>query len=165
MKPVKLSELIETLELDTDERVTKVDLLSGCVVSVERSVVSAMEEGDEASLSELPDWQQPEVAIARAIAEDPGERFVAAPKQFDFHEYRQMERFIGMVADAEAAEQFWRSIKGKGAFRYFKDTASRLGWLEQWYQYRDEAMKEFVLGWAKAHQIPIVDDTTPNPKR
>jgi hypothetical protein len=97
MKPVKLSELIEALELDADERVTKVDLQDGCVVSVERSVVSALEEGDEAALGELPDWQQPEVEIARAIAEDSGERFVAAPGQFDFHEYRLMERFIGTV--------------------------------------------------------------------
>jgi hypothetical protein len=35
-----------------------------------------------------------------------------------------MERFIGTVENAEAAEQLWRAIKGKGAFRYFKDTAS-----------------------------------------
>jgi hypothetical protein len=165
MKPVKLSELIEALEFDSDERVTKVDLQNGCVVTVDRSVVSAVEDEDESSLGDLPDWQQPELEIARAIVADSGERFVVAPDKFDFQEYRQMERFIGTVADADAAEQLWRAIKGKGAFRYFKDMASRLGLLKQWYQYRDEAMKEFVRDWAEAHQIPVVDDTTPNPKR
>ncbi len=74
-----------------------------------------------------------------------------------------MERFIGTVADAGAAEQLWRAIKGKGAFRYFKDTASRFGLLKQWFQYRDEAMKQFVRDWAEAHQIPVVDDTPPKP--
>ena len=69
-----------------------------------------------------------------------------------------MERFIGTVADAEAAEQIWRAVKGKGAFRYFKDTASRLGLLKQWYRYRDDAMKEFVVEWAQAREIPFVDD-------
>jgi hypothetical protein len=165
MKPVKLSELIEALEFDSDERVTKVDLQNGCVLTVDRSVVRAVEEEDESSLGDLPDWQQPELEIARAIVADSGERFVVAPDKFDFQEYRQMERFVGTVADAEAAEQLWRAIKGKGAFRYFKDTASRLGLLKRWYQYRDEAMKEFVRDWAEAHQIPVMDDTTPNPKR
>jgi Uncharacterised protein family (UPF0158) len=75
-----------------------------------------------------------------------------------------MERFIGTVENAGAAEQLWRAIKGKGAFRYFKDTASRLGLLKQWYQYRDEAMREFVRDWAEAHQVPFVDDAAPNPQ-
>ena len=117
-----------------------------------------MEEGNEDELSDLPDWQKEEVETARAIVEDSGERFVDAPDKFVFHEYRHMERFIGTVEDREAAEQLWRAIKGKGAFRYFKDTASRLGLLEQWYRYRDDAMKEFVIDWAEAHRVPYDDD-------
>src|SRR5437660_12323574 len=97
--------------------------------------------------------------LARCMVEDAWVRFVPLLDKFDFHEYRQMERFIGTVEDSEAAEQLWRAIKGKGAFRYFKDTASRLGLLERWYQYRDEAMKEFVVGWAEAHNVPLAGDT------
>lgn len=164
MKPVKLSELIEALEFDSGEHMTRVDLQEGCVVSVDESIIRAVEEEDEARLSDLPDWQQPMVEIARAIVNDSDERFVDAPDKFDFHEYRQMERFIGTLEDDAAAEQLWRAIKGKGAFRYFKDTADRLGLLKQWYQYRDEAMKEFAREWAEARQIPIVGDTQPNPK-
>jgi Uncharacterised protein family (UPF0158) len=164
MKPIKLSELIEALEFDSDEHETRVDLENGRVVMVDRSVLSAVEEGDEESLGDVPDWQKQEVEIARAMVDDSGERFVAAPDKFEFNEYRQMERFIQTVADSAKAEQLWRAIKGKGAFRYFKDTANQLGLLKQWYQYRDEAMKEFVVDWAEAHQIPVVDDTPPNPK-
>ncbi|MGO8836626.1 MAG: UPF0158 family protein [Limisphaerales bacterium] len=163
MKPVKLSELIEALEFDSEEHVTRVDLENGCVVMVDNTVMSAVEEDDDAALQELPDWEREQVVIARAIVADSGQRFVEAPDKFDFHEYRQMERFIGTVEDAAAAEQLWRAIKGKGAFRYFKDTASRLGVLQQWYHYRDNAMKEFVRDWAVAHQIPIMDDTGSNP--
>ena len=53
----------------------------------------------------------------------------------------------------------WRAIKGKGAFRYFKDTARRLGLLDQWYQYRDAAVKEYVLAWAEANEVTVEDDT------
>ena len=165
MKPVKLSELIEALEFNSDEHGNWVDLQNGSVVRLAHSLISAIEEGDEGALESMADWEKEEAEIAKAIVGDSGERFINAPSKFDFDEYRQMERFIGTVADAEAAEQLWRAIKGKGAFRYFKDTASRLGLLKQWYQYRDEAMKEFVRDWAEAHRIPVVDDTTPNPKR
>jgi hypothetical protein len=73
-----------------------------------------------------------------------------------------MERFIGSVENSQAAEELWRAIKGKGAFRYFKDTAHRLGLLDQWYRYRDEAAKEHVIAWAEANQVTVEDDT---PKR
>ncbi len=158
MKPIKLSDLIDAVEFDFQESVTRVDLQEGRVVTVDRSVLSAAEESDEDSLSSVPNWQKEEVEIARAIVEDSGERFVEAPDKFDFHEYRHMERFIGTVEDTEAADQLWRAIKGKGAFRYFKDTARRLGLLERWYQYRDQAMKQFVLDWAKSCNIAVVDD-------
>jgi uncharacterized protein UPF0158 len=163
MKPVKLSELIEVLEFDSDEYTNRVDLQNGSVVRLANSLLSAVEEGDKEALDGLADWEQEEVEIAKAIVEDSGERFVDAPDKFDFHEYRHMERFIGTVENAEAAEQLWRAIKGKGAFRYFKDTASRFGLLERWYQYRDNAMKEFVVEWAEAHQVPVLDDMKQKP--
>ena len=95
MIPVKLSELIEEFEFDSEEHVTKVNLQTGCVVTVDRSVVSAVQESEEKSLGDLPDWPTPELEIARAIVEDSGERFVEAPDKFDFQENRHMERFIG----------------------------------------------------------------------
>ena len=165
MKPVKLSELFEVLEFDSDEYGNWVDLQTGGVVRLAHSLVSAVEEGDEEALAGMADWEKEEVEIARAMVEDSGERFMVAPAKFDFDEYRQMERFIATVEDAAAAEQLWRAIKGKGAFRYFKDTANRLGILKQWYDYRDNALKEFVHDWAEAHQISVVDDTTSNAKR
>ena len=164
MKPVKLSELIEALEFDSDEFGNWVDLQTGSVVRLAHSLISAVEEDDKDALESMADWEKEEVEIAKAIVADSGERFVDAPDKFDFNEYRQMERFIGTVEDRAAAEQLWRAIKGKGAFRHFKDTANRLGMLKQWFEYRDEAMKEFVRDWAEAHQIPVVDDTPPNPK-
>ena len=158
MKPTKLSKLIEALEFDSEEHVTRVDLQNGCVVTVDHTLLGALEAGDEAALGNLPDWEKAELEIARAMVNDSGERFVDAPGKFVFHEYRQMERFIGTIENADAAEQLWRAIKGKGAFRHFKDTANRLGLLERWYQYRDDAVKEFVIEWAEANNVPYEDD-------
>jgi hypothetical protein len=160
MKPVPLSNLIEALDFDSDEEVTRVDTQEGDVVRISSDVLSAIEGDDTETLEGLPDWQREEVEIARAIADDTSGRFVKAPNKFEFHEYRHMERFIGTVEDDQAAEQLWRAIKGKGAFRYFKDTAARFDLLDRWYRYRDDALKQFAIEWAEAQKIPVVNDST-----
>jgi hypothetical protein len=156
--PAKLSDLIEALEFDVPTHITLFDRQTGRVVSVDRDVMNGVEEEDQERLEGLPDWQKDEVEIARAVCNDNGERFIDAPDKFDFHEYRHMERFIATVEDGEAAEALWRAIKGRGAFRYFKDTADRLGLLDRWFRYRDEAMKAFVIEWAEANNVPFEDD-------
>jgi hypothetical protein len=153
----KLSDLTDTLEFDLPDHHTRYDRETGRIVTVEKSVLQSAEDGDVEALASLPEWQKPEVEIARAILADTGERFIDPPKKFDFHEYREMERFIGTVEDAEA-EQLWRAIKGKGAFRYFRDTLHRLGLQDEWRHYREKAVKEFVIAWAEQNQVPYADD-------
>lgn len=156
--PAKLSDLIEALEFDSPMHIMYFDRQTGHVVSVDRDVMSGIEEGDEERLRGLPEWQKEEVEIARAICDNNDERFINAPDKFDFNEYHHMERFIETVEDGETAEALWRAIKGRGAFRYFKDTADRLGLLDRWFRYRDEVMKEFVISWAEANNVPFEDD-------
>jgi hypothetical protein len=157
--PVKLSDLIFALESDSEEIETYFDRHTGLIVRVEGTVLSAVKEGDDEELTDLPDWQKEEVETARAIADDAGDRFIDPPGKFEFHEYRHMESFIRSLPEGETAEELWRAIKGRGAFRYFKDTLYRLGIQDSWYRYRDAAMKEFVIEWAVANNVPYQDDT------
>jgi hypothetical protein len=154
----KLSDLIGALEFDSPERRAYFDRQKGEIVSVERTILGAFEDGDEERFAHVPDWQKDEVEVARTIADDDGQRFIDAPDPHEFHEYRHMERFIGSLSDPQAADQLWRAIKGRGAFRYFKDTLYRLGLQDQWYQYRDEARKRFVIAWAEANNVAYEDD-------
>ena len=154
----KLSDLLDALEFDSPDYTTRYDREGGRLVMVEESVLRAVEDGDEEELAAVPEWQKEQVEVARAMVADSGERFIDPPDKVEFHEYRQMERFIGSLDDATAVEQLWRAIKGKGAFRYFKDTLHRLGLQDQWYRYREEAMKEFLIDWAKDNQVPYTDD-------
>ena len=116
--PAKLSDLIDVLVMDSPEHVTRFDRQTGQIVGVEQSILSAVEEGREDSLTDLPDWQKKELEIARALCADAGERFIEPPDRLEFHEYRQMERFIGTLQDEDVSGELWRAIKGKGAFRY-----------------------------------------------
>jgi hypothetical protein len=154
MKPVKLSELIDALESESPEYGNWVDGQTGSVVHLAHSLISAVEEGGENALEGVGNWEKEEVEIAKAVIENLDDRFVAGPTRFDFHEYRQMERFIRTVGDAEATDALWRAIKGQGRVSSFQGKASRLGLLYQWFEYREKAMEEFVQDWAQARQIP-----------
>jgi hypothetical protein len=157
--PAKLSDLIMAMEMEFEDYRSYFDRKTGRIVTVESSVLSYIEEGDVEDHEDLAEWEEEELDIARAIIDDDGKRFLPGPDKFDFHEYRQMERFIKSLDDERAADQLWRAIKGRGAFRYFKDTIHRLGVQNDWYQFRDEALRQFVIEWAEENDVSFEDDT------
>jgi hypothetical protein len=154
----KLSELTDALEFHSVDRRTYFDRHTGRIVSVTDRILSDVEEGEEEALTSKPDYQKEEVETARAIVDHSGDRFIDPPAQFDFNEHDHMERFIRALHDAKATEQLWSAIKGHGASHHFKDTLYRLGIQDQWFGYRDKAMKEFVIRWAEANNVPYEDD-------
>jgi hypothetical protein len=156
--PAKLSELMDALEFESVDRRTYFDRHTGRIVSVADGILSAVEEGEDEALRILTDWQKEEVETARAIVNHSGDRFIDPPGKFAFNEHRHLERFIEALPDAKTAEELWRAIKGHGAFHHFKDALYRLGIQDQWFGYRDKAMKEFVIGWAEANNVPCEDD-------
>jgi hypothetical protein len=46
-------------------------------------------------------------------------------------------------------EQLERALHGKGAFRYFKDTARRLGVEQDWYAYRTKGLERIAREWGE----------------
>jgi hypothetical protein len=163
----RLDDLLLALEFDSDEQTCRYDRETGQIVSVDSSTYYAVEEGDEEALASLSGRFQTEIDLARTIVADAiadGGRFIELPDKFEFHEYRHMERFIGTIETAEIAERLWRAIKGKGAFRHFKDTLHRLGLEKRWYAYREEVMKRFVLTWAAENGVPVEDEPRRPPR-
>lgn len=154
----KLTDLANALEFDSPEYTHYFDRDTGRIVTLEESILRAVENGEDEKLVDLADWQQEQVETAKAIVDADIGRFIHPPDKTEFREYSHMQRFIGSLDDAEAAEQLSRAIQGRGAFRYFKDTLYRLGIQDQWYRYRDEAIKRFVVRWAESNDVPYEDD-------
>ena len=150
-----LTDLVESLEARSDDFRVYFDRQTGRVVSVEETVLSAVEEGDE---DNLLDWQQDEVDVARAIIEDKSDRFIDPPDPVEFNEYRHMQEFINTILDNRMATQLAISIRGEGAFGRFKDTLRNFGIQGEWYEYRTQAMKEFAIEWAEENDIACQDD-------
>ena len=156
--PAKLSELILALDMPSEEFRTYFDRKTGTLMSVEDTMLSSLEDGEEDDLDDLADWQKEEYETAREIVADNGSRFIPPPDKFEFHEYRVMQEFIRSIDDNEAANQLWDAINGRGAFRYFKDTLHRLGIQQSWYDYLEEAQRKFVIEWAKENNVAFEDN-------
>ena len=62
-----------------------------------------------------------------------------------------MERFCASVEDADIRDELCDAIRGRGAFRRFKDRVHAYGIAEAWYRYRDEALREIAVAWCEEH--------------
>jgi len=98
-----------------------------------------------------PAWQHDALRIAKDMLET--DHYLALPSRFDLHEYRIMERFCLAVDDEDMRDDLCNAIRGRGAFRRFKDMMQAYGMTEAWYRYRDAALWEMALAWCDEQGI------------
>src|SRR5215467_7167640 len=114
---VKLSDLVEGLEFQSDERSSFLNLTTGEVVAITDEELRAAEHDEP--LEDFPDWQHDAIRIAGEIIET--DHYLPLPDRFEINEYRIMERFCLSVDDEDIRDDLCNAIRGRGAFRYFKD--------------------------------------------
>ena len=151
--PVKLKDLIEGLECQADECFSYLHTPTGEVVSVTTEELRAAEE--EKPLEDFPAWQHEAMRIARDIVET--EHYLPLPDRFEINEYHIMERFCLSVDDDDLRDDLCDAIRGRGAFRRFKDRVQAYGMAEEWYRYRDAALREIAVAWCEAHGIAFTE--------
>jgi uncharacterized protein UPF0158 len=147
---VKLQDILEGMDFQSDERSSFLNLTTGDVVSITDEELRAAE--NDEPLEDFPEWQHDAIRIARDIVET--EHYLPLPDRFEINEYRIMERFCLSVEDTDIQGDLCDAIRGRGAFRRFKDSIQAYGIAEAWYRYRDEALREIAVAWCEAHEIP-----------
>lgn len=155
-KPIKLKDLVDAMDMQFDASTTYYDRETGEITFVTDEEMGAAE--DDEPLDDYPEWEEEAIEVARKIAADTENRFVAIPSQYDIHEYQIMEDFCHSVEDEEMSNRLLGAIKGKGAFRYFKDMIHEHGIADEWYAFRDEAFEEIAKDWCKSNGIPYIDE-------
>jgi hypothetical protein len=151
--PVKLKDIIEGMDFQSDESHSYLNRTTGEVVTVSDEELQAAEEG--LPLEDFPEWQQERVLQAKQILGT--DDFIPLPSKFEIHEWEIMDRFSRSLPDAELRETFRGAIRGSGAFRYFKDLIHRHHLAEAWYRYREEVLREIAIDWCKAHGVDYVE--------
>ena len=150
---VTLKDILEGLEFLTDEGASYLNTTTGEVVYVTTEELRAAEE--EAPLEDFPAWQHDAIRIAGEIVET--DHFLPLPDKFEINEYRIMEQFCSSVDDEDMRDDLCNAIRGRGAFRSFKDKIHEYGIAEDWYQYRDAALRDIAVTWCEAHGIAYTE--------
>ena len=150
---VKLSDIVEGLEFLTDEGTSYLNTTTGEVVSITDEELRAAEEDEP--LEDFPAWQHDAMRIAQDIVET--DHYLPLPDRFEIHEYSIMERFCLSVDEEDIRDDLCDAIRGRGAFRRFKDRMQLYGLADDWYRYRDEALREIAIAWCEEHGIPYTE--------
>ena len=119
------------------------------VTDEDRKIV---EEEDEESRDDVPEWQQEGLPRVRAILEN--ERALELPSKFDIHEWAIMERFAQEQGSERARHDLLHAIHRAGAFRAFKHVVHELGIEKSWYKFRDEALAQIAREWLEENKLP-----------
>lgn len=85
-------------------------------------------------------------ALSAEMENEP-ERFLRFPTKYEIRQYRIMEDFIDQIPPGKAQEELAYAIRGKGAFRRFKQSVRFHGLEQRWYDYLAQAYREFAIRW------------------
>src|SRR5216683_1853498 len=164
--PVKLKDIIEGLEFLTDEGSSYLNTTTGEVVYVTTEELRAAEE--DAPLEDFPEWQHDAIRIAGEMRET--DHYLPLPDRFEIHEYQIMERFCLSVDDEDMRDDLCDAIRGRGAFRRFKDRIQVNG-MASWVSLdATPATMGKRMGSCRGHirrprRLPATKDTSDEPRR
>lgn len=151
--PARLREVAGAIDMSPSEVDMYIHRVTGELVMVEDSVLAAIRKKKTPRPSALPEES---VEDARRVAAEK-DAFVQLPAQQSYDGYRLMEDFCGTVEDARIRERLEDAIRGKGAFRRFKDMVRRTGVEQDWYAFRNAAILEVARAFLEEHEIPYED--------
>lgn len=153
---VKLSDVIEGMEFQSDEMTSYLNKETGGVVCVTDDEFCA---ADDPSEEYSFDLDEEHIEIAVDILEDVKEmKYIPLPSKFDINDYRIMEKFCLSIADEKTSDTLYKAIKGKGAFRRFRDSIQKLDVEDEWFKYRDDTIKSIAIDWCIENYIKYIED-------
>lgn len=151
---VKLKDIIEEMEIQFEESRSLLNIKTGEIVLVTTEDLRAVE--DDKPFDHLPEWEQENRMIAMDVVEN-FENYIELPTKYEVIEYEIMEDFCLTINDQRIQDLLLRSIKGKGAFRRFKDQIIDFEIEDQWYSYRDDRFKQIAIKWCQDNNLNFIE--------
>lgn len=151
---VKLKDIIEEMEIQFEESHSLLNIKTGKIVLVTSEDLRSAE--DDKPFVHLPEWEQENRMTAIDVVEN-FENYIELPTKYEVNEYEIMENFCLNVSDQRKQETLIRSIKGKGAFRRFKEKIIDYEIEDQWYSYSYECFKQIAIEWCQQNKINFIE--------
>ncbi len=147
---VNIETIVDELSILLDESCAYINRKTGEVFSLTEEEISLAETDDDGGLT--PEWQTEIIDDARRVMMS--DDILTLPTRFEIDEYAIMEQYCLTVVDHRIRNALSEGIKGRGAFRRFKDMIHREGIEGDWYRYRDRALGEIVRVFLEDNKIP-----------
>lgn len=135
---IKLSEIAEALEMMNDDIRYVYDSANEDIVMLWDGMVNGE--------------YNPE--LYEEISEGWNDNYIDLPDRYDVNEYGMMEDFIENLPEGRKKDRLENAIRGRGAFRRFKDTLYDLDLENRWYRYQEQRFTEIARKWCEDHHIP-----------
>ena len=152
--PVNLLAVVDQMDVISDEVTAYINRKNGELVTFTAEDISLAEEEDDNY--SVPEWQREIVDAAKqALSNDD---YLELPDKFEMDEYGIMERYSYAIEDEQVRDALLKAIKGKGAFRRFKDKVHEKGIDKNWHQFRTNAFKQIAADFLLSQGIAFVDE-------
>jgi Uncharacterised protein family (UPF0158) len=148
MPTVSLRDVVEALDLESDELHSYLDPDTGEIVTFNDDEARMAESGKWES---APAWMKEYLPKLKRILED--DRMLELPDRVHIDEWRMMQDFALEEAQCRCRSELTAAVHGEGAFRRFKNAIQRLGLEESWYQYRQAAFEQVAKEWLEENKI------------
>ena len=151
MVKVNLEDVIEQLEFASESNKSYFQKSTGKIHLIPDELeIFAGEDAEKDNF--IPEWEKEIIPVVKDIHRNPDD-YAQFPDQFDINEYTIMERFCLSLSDDNLRDKMCASIKGSGAFQRFKNNIHHFGIADDWYKYKDEALRELAIDWCKENDI------------
>lgn len=146
---VSINEIVEGMEFQLEDASSFINLLNGEVITIENEEMQAAE--DNEPIDSFPDWQQEFIMAAKEIISN--DDYLSLPTNEEISEYVIVKDFCFQIPDKRIKSIMIKAIKGRGAFRRFKEYIYRFNIEMDWFSYRHEKLKTVAEEWCKKNKL------------
>jgi hypothetical protein len=147
--PVSLIEVARAMEGADDQCTVYLHRETGELVMITEEDEAHVASGEpDAS---LPEWQREQLSLVREVLSS--EAYVRLPPQSEIGAYQVMERFCESIEAPALRTELLGTIRGRGAFRRFKDAIHIHDIATEWYTFHNEAVKALAADFLTAEGI------------
>lgn len=151
---IHLDKLAEEIDAKPDLGFTYLNKQTGEVVYIQEEYFTMAEEDEH--IDDLHDWERDMVREAKEILET--DDYISLPGDFEINEWEMMRDFCGTIGNPEKKDKLLYLIRGKGAFRLFKDAIYDFGIEDEWFLFKHESMKEIARRWCEEHGLDYYEE-------
>ncbi len=155
MKKLNIYELVSQLDMMFEENSYFIDISTGKIIEIENRFLEMAEEGEDGDIASLLGWEKKEISLAENILTNKKD-MVSFPNKYEIDEYHIIEDFSESYSNEYIRIFLLEVIKGRGAFRRFKNAVHNFNIEKEWYKYKDSYMLKFAKEWCEINEIEYI---------